>query len=125
MNDIDNLSKDLIKLKASILDDFEESYEKTMQDILKESKNNSPVLTGALKKSLYLSKNKKYSYSIKSDLPYARIVEEGGKNRKASLYIKRSADKFDYFLEKNLKDRWLYVNSKFKTGVIWYIFTVL
>jgi len=66
-------------------------FEKTVFDILADSKIACPVDTGALKSSLHTKKIKEDEYELISRLPYANRIEYGfiGRDKLGRFYFQR------------------------------------
>lgn len=101
----EELEKDLLRFKRNTIKAFEEAQLQAMDSVTKEAKAIVPVRTGKLRDSIKIEKQSDLKYKFGSDLGYARIVEFGGKNRKANLYITKASEKYAVYLNDELKKR--------------------
>lgn len=105
MKKFETLGEDLLRFKRNTIKAFEEAQLKAMDSVTKEAKVIVPVRTGKLRDSIKIEKQSDLKYKFGSDLDYAKIVEFGGKNRKANLYITKASEKYSVYLNDELKKR--------------------
>lgn len=87
---------------------FENAVQKSLtkygKQVLKQAKDNAPVDTGKLKKSLKREEIDPYTQEIYSDLDYADEVEFGSRNKSGTYFIDRAVQQHkDSFTEDLLK----------------------